>query len=104
MDVLHEVSGSDRRHRLVLPMGLGCVPPWPEEGDIVIAKGLAATTIEALVHSVDVTNKKALLYWKGDHHEETFWVDWKFIFSILIRGTNEVSKSMDERYDASHMD
>lgn len=81
-EVIYETSGFKVRSRLLHPGNVGCVPPWIEEGDRVLAKVSDTSNNTALVRGVDINNKRARLEWEngplGEH-----WTDWKHVYKVL---------------------
>ncbi|MCO5594524.1 hypothetical protein L7F22_048556 [Adiantum nelumboides] len=85
-EVLYETSGFDVRKRLLLPGKVGCIPPWLEKGDVVLAKCSESSICDAIVRDVDHTHdKRALLAWKDEGLKEA-WVDWKCVYKVLQEG------------------
>ncbi|KAI5066222.1 hypothetical protein GOP47_0018846 [Adiantum capillus-veneris] len=73
----------------------GCVPPWPEPGDLVLAFYTDSEMREAFVVEVDNDNRKVLLFWAHDHHANALWLDWKLIVSVLPSSSIEVARDED---------
>ncbi|MCO5554355.1 hypothetical protein L7F22_007884 [Adiantum nelumboides] len=84
-EVLYETSGFDVRKRLLLPGKVGCIPPWLEKDDVVLAKCSESSICDAIVRDVDIHDKRALLAWKDERLGEA-WVDWKHVYKILQEG------------------
>lgn len=82
MEIAYEVSGQMVRSRLLHIGEPGCVPPWPQEEDYVLAIQGGSEHKEAIVKSVDISNKLVLLNWL-QQQENNDWVPWSSILTIL---------------------
>lgn len=81
-EILYETGGFAVRSRLVFLGKIGCIPPWLEIGDFVLAKQSDSSNAEAFVRSVDIENKMVLLDWKDTQLEQA-WIHWKYIYKRL---------------------
>ncbi|KAI5062174.1 hypothetical protein GOP47_0022713 [Adiantum capillus-veneris] len=88
-DFLYETSGLEVRKRLLLPGKIGCIPPWLEKGDLVLAKLSETSNCNAFVRDVDTNHKRALLAWVDEHHGEA-WVDWKHVYLVVQEGCLDI--------------
>ncbi|KAI5072770.1 hypothetical protein GOP47_0012876 [Adiantum capillus-veneris] len=88
---MDEVTGMPLIHR----RQPGCVPPWPEPGDLILASYTDSEMREAFVVEVDDDNRKVLLFWAHDHHANALWLDWKLIVSVLPSSSIEVARDED---------
>ena len=85
--IAYDTSNRMVRSRLLLPGEPGCVPPWLEEGDVVLAINETSQQREALVIQVDIDNKKALLSWLSSYEDSIQWIEWTHILSLVTNNT-----------------
>ena len=103
--IAYETKDLAQRTRLLKIGEVGCVPPWLEHDDVVLARidvsDLNSQFLHAVIRAVDYERKQIMLAWlKQDHthentwkvdNEESFWRDWNCCI-IIVPGWAVISK------------